>query len=66
MAKTKKMDADERVETPPPPAFSKAQFLASEKSAVKRAVLAAVLNDGKTYTKDAAAKLVAAYMERKV
>lgn len=54
------------VAQPAVPRYTKAQFLAAQKSDLPKDVLAAVLDDNKTYTKAEAQEKAAAYLERKV
>lgn len=54
-------DKTEKQTAPAAPRFTKAQFLAGEKYRAQRDVLAAVLEDHKTYTKQEADTILAAY-----
>ncbi len=49
-----------------PPIFTRQQILAGRTMGYPQDVLAAVLVEGKTYTKEEAGKLASSYLERKV
>lgn len=64
MAKTTKKAPG--VDQAPAPAFTKEQLVNSKTLGLPRDAVVAVLEDGKTYTKDQAVGLVRDFLERKV
>lgn len=52
--------------TPADPVFTKAQLLKAKTLDVSRDVLAAVLKDGETYTRDQAVGLATAFLNKEV
>lgn len=65
MAQTKKK-SPAGVDQASEPAFTKEQLVKSKTLGLPRDAVSAVLEDGKTYTKDQAVGLVTDFLERKV
>lgn len=65
MAQTKKK-SPAGVDQAPEPTFTKEQLVKSKTLGLPRDAVSAVLEDGKTYTKDQAVGLVTNFLERKV
>lgn len=68
MAQTKKQPAKKPAGAvqSPEPAFTKAQLIKSKTLGLPVDAVMAILEDGKTYTKDQAVGLVTDFLERKV
>lgn len=65
MAQTKRNRPD-ATDQAPAPTFTKDQLVRSKTLGLPRDAVAAVLEDGKAYTKDQAVSLVKNFLERKV
>lgn len=63
---TKKQPAKKPAGVDQAPTFTKEQLVRSKTLGLPRDAVAAILEDGKTYTKDQAVGLVTEFLERKV
>lgn len=66
MAQTKKQPANVPAGADQAPSYTKDQLVKSKTLGLPRDAVMAVLEDGKTYTKDQAVRLVTDFLERKV